>query len=50
MTALYIAKNVSFYLPHPVAGSVFIICRDCVLVLICCECAGKAQNLLGALA
>ena len=26
MTALYVAMSVSFCLPHPVAGSVFIIC------------------------
>ena len=28
MTALYVAMSVSFCLPHPFAGSAFIICSD----------------------
>ena len=28
MTVLYVAMSVSFFLPHPVAVSAFIICSD----------------------
>ena len=38
MTALQVAMNVSFCLPHHVAVSAFIICEVCVRVLRCCEC------------
>ena len=39
ITALYVAKSVSFCLPHPVAVSAFIICRGvCVRVRRCCGC------------
>ena len=39
ITALYVAMSVSFCLPHPVAGSNFMICRGlCLCVLRCCGC------------
>ena len=39
MTAWWVAMSVSsFYLPHAVAVSAFIICRGLCAVLRCCEC------------
>ena len=39
MTALYVAGSVSFWLPHAVAVSIFIICRGlCVCGLRYYEC------------
>ena len=39
MTALYVAINISFRLPHHVEVSLFIIVVEvCARVLRCCEC------------